>query len=286
MANRLPEMGFDMTATALHPPLPSGRPVATTIGFTNLLRSEWTKLRSVRSTYWTAGVAVLASVVLGVVICARTAYNIRHGEQGLDGFDATLVSLNGLYLAQVAIGILGVLTISSEYGTGLIRATLTAVPQRRAVLAAKGLVFAAATLVAGEIMSFTAFGIGQALFAPVHAGASLTQPGVLRATVGGGLYLTTVGLLGFGIGALVRHTAAALSAFFGVLFALTVVTDLLPTNWRNDVINYLPANAGSQIITVVHPARALAPWEGLGVLSLYALAAITAATILITRRDS
>jgi len=257
-----------------------------TIGFPNLLRSEWTKLRSVRSTYWTAGLAVLASVALGIVICARNAYNINHGQQSLDGFDPTLTSLNGIYIAQVAIGVLGVLTMSSEYGTGMIRATLTAVPQRRAVLAAKGLVFAAATFVAGEIMSFTAFGIGQVLLARAHAGASLSQPGVLRATVGGGLYLTVVGLLGYGIGALVRHTAGALSAFFGVLFALTVVTDLLPTTWRNQVINYLPANAGSQILTVIHPARALTPWAGLGVLCLYALAALAAATVLITRRDA
>lgn len=275
-----------MTATTVAESSASSRPAASTIGFTNLLHSEWTKLRSVRSTYWTAGLAVLASVALGVVICARTAYNINRGEQSLDGFDPTLTSLNGLYIAQVAIGVLGVLTISSEYGTGMIRATLTAVPQRHAVLAAKGLVFAATTLIAGEIMSFTAFAIGQRLLAGAHAGASLTEPGVLRATTGGGLYLTAVGLLGFGIGALVRHTAGALSAFFGVLFALTVVADLLPTNWRDDVINYLPANAGSQILTVIHSPRALTPWEGLGVLCLYALAAITAATILISRRDA
>jgi ABC-type transport system involved in multi-copper enzyme maturation permease subunit len=275
-----------MTTATLSTAAASRRRASTTIGFANLLRSEWTKLRSVRSTYWTAGLAVLASVALGIVICARTAYNINRGEQSLAGFDPTLTSLNGLYIAQVAVGVLGVLTISSEYGTGMIRATLTAVPQRRAVLAAKGLVFAAATLIAGGIMSFTAFGIGQAFLARAHAGASLTQSGVLRATIGGGLYLTAVGLLGFGIGALVRHTAGALSTFFGVLFALTALTDLLPTTWRNDVINYLPANAGSQILTVLHSPRALAPWAGLGVLCLYALAAISAATILITRRDS
>jgi ABC-type transport system involved in multi-copper enzyme maturation permease subunit len=275
-----------MTSATLGTAVATRQPTPSTIGFANLLRSEWTKLRTVRSTYWTAAIAVLASVALGIVICARTAYNIRRGDQSLAGFDPTLTSLNGLYIAQVAIGALGVLTISSEYGTGMIRATLTAVPQRRAVLAAKGLVFAGVTLIAGEIMSFTAFGIGQALLARAHAGASLSEPGVLRATIGGGLYLTAVGLLGFGIGALIRHTAGALSAFFGVLFALTVVTDLLPTSWRNDVINYLPANAGSQILTVLHSPRALTPWEGLGVLSLYAVAAISAATILITRRDT
>ncbi len=252
----------------------------------NLLQSEWTKLRSVRSTYWTAAVAVLASIGLGIVICARTAYNINHGQQDPRGLDATLTSLNGLYIAQVAVGILGVLTISSEFGTGMIRATLCAVPQRRTMLAAKGVVFALATLVGGEILSFTAFGIGQALLASAHVGVSLRDPGVLRATIGGGLYLTAVGLLGFGIGALIRHTAGGLSTFFAVLFALTAITDLLPSNWRNVVINYLPANAGNQIFNVLRPQGALAPWAGLGVLCLYALTAIIAATVLIERRDA
>ena len=252
----------------------------------NLLHSEWTKLRSIRSTYWTAAVAVLASIGLGIVICARTAYDIRHGHQDPEGLDATLTSLNGLYIAQVAVGILGVLTIGSEYGTGMIRATLCAVPQRRTMLAAKGAVFALATLVGGEILSFTAFGIGQALLASAHVGVSLHDPGVLRATIGGGLYLTAVGLLGFGIGALVRHPAGGLSAFFAVLFALTAITDLLPTNWRNVVINYLPANAGNQIFNVLRPHGALAPWAGLGVLCIYALAAIIPAALLIERRDA
>ena len=262
------------------------QPQPQTIGFGNVLHSEWTKLRTVRSTYWTAGIAALASIALGALICARTAYNIKHGRQSLDGFDATLASLDGLYIAQVAIGALGVLTISSEYGTGMIRATLATVPQRRAMLAAKLLVFAVATFVAGEVMSFAAFGIGQQLLGSAHAGVSLSDPAALRATIGGGLYLTAVGLLGFGMGALVRNTAGALSAFFGTLFALTVVDDLLPTNLRNDVIPYLPANAGSQIITVVHTAGSLSPWAGLGVLTLYGAAATVAATVLITRRDA
>jgi ABC-2 type transport system permease protein len=262
------------------------RPQPATIGFANVLRSEWTKLRTVRSTYITATIAVLASIALSVIICARTAYNIKHGHQSLDGLDPTLTSLDGLYIAQVALGALGVLTISSEYGTGMIRATLAAVPQRKVMLAAKGLVFAAALLIAGEIMSFSAFGIGQALLSPAHAGVSLAQSGALRAAVGGGLYLTAVGLLGFGLGALVRHTAGALSAFFGTLFALPALIDLLPTNLRNDIINYLPANAGSQIMTVIPNKGALPPWEGLGVLTLYAFAALSAAALLIGRRDA
>jgi ABC-type transport system involved in multi-copper enzyme maturation permease subunit len=259
--------------------------VADTIGFANVLRSELTKLRSVRSTWWTTAAAALATVAVCVIICVQWRNNLISGKDSLDGFDATLTSLNGLYLAQVAVGTLGVLVMSSEYGTGMIRATMAAVPQRRTVLAAKGLVFAGCTFVAAEILSFAGFAIGQAILSGAHASASLGDPGVLRATVGGGLYLTAVGLLGFGLGALVRHTAGALSAFFGVLFASTALVDLLPTTWRNEIIDYLPANAGSQILTTVPTDSALGPWAGLVVLTAYGAAAVLTAALLITRRD-
>jgi ABC-2 type transport system permease protein len=254
------------------------------MNFADVLRSEWTKLRSVRSTYWTMFFAVAVTIGVAVIVGVKWAQDIRHSPGTT--IDATTISLNGIFLAQVAVGTLGVMVISSEYGTGMIRATFGAVPQRRAVLAAKGLVFGVVTLVLGELLSFAAFGIGQAILSGAHAGVSLGQPEVLRAVVGGGLYLAAVGLLGFGIGALVRHTAGALSAFFGILFALTALADLLPTSWRNDVMPYMPANAGTQIFAVQRVHDALAPWTGLGVLCLYAVAAITAATVLVTRRDA
>ncbi len=203
---------------------------ASTIGFGNLMHSEWTKLRSVRSTYWTVIAAALSTVALAVVICIRFRQLIgQDGPGKLDGFDPTLTSLNGIYLAQIAIGTLGVLVITSEYATGMIRATFSAVPQRRAVLAAKAFVFAGATFVLGEVISFAAFGIGQAIlsgahpdftkgsigadgssvdlardFPGLHTSASLADPGVFRAVFGAGLYLAAVGLLGFGLGAMIR----------------------------------------------------------------------------------
>jgi ABC-type transport system involved in multi-copper enzyme maturation permease subunit len=259
----------------------------TTIGFGNVLRSEWTKMRSVRSTYWTLIAAVLSTVALGAVICARWAQIANtKGSGELDGFDATLTSLNGIYLAQIAIGTLGVLVISSEYGTGMIRATFSAVPQRRALLAAKGIVFAAVVLLLGEVMSFAAFGIGQALLSGSHAGVSLGQPGVLQAVAGAGLYLAAVGLLGFGLGTTIRHTAGALSAFFGLLFGASAIVALLPTSWREAVLPYMPANAGSQIFTIVRSHGALGPWTGLGVFCLYVVAAVGAGFVLVTARDA
>ena len=273
---------------------PAAQSPAPTIGFSNLLLSEWTKLRSVRSTYWTTILAVLFTVGLGAVVCVRYAQLIADDGPGkLDGFEPTLTSLSGIYLAQLAIGTLGVLVISSEYGTGMIRATFAAVPQRRAVLGAKAIVFGACTLVIAEVMSFAAFGIGQAILSTAHphvsgiqASASLSQPEVLRAVVGAGLYLTVVGLLGFGLGAAIRHTAGALPAFFGVLFGLSAIVDLLPTSWRDNIMPYLPANAGSQAFTIEQSHGALPPWAGLGVLCLYAVAAIAIGLMLIDRRDA
>lgn len=255
----------------------------TTIGFDNVLRSEWTKLRSVRSTYLSTGLVVLMMIGLGTFLGARWAH-----ESGAlpDNFDPTNVTLSGVYLAQIVVGALGVLAISSEYTTGAIRATFAAVPQRRAVLAAKALVVAAATFVVGEVLSFVSFGIGQALLSSKQAGVSLGDPGVLRAVFGAGLYLTAVVLLGFGLGAAIRHTAGALCAFFGLLFAPNVIIELLPTSWRNAIIDYLPANSGSQIFTIVKVKGSLAPWAGLGVFCLYAAAALLIALLLVNRRDA
>lgn len=262
--------------------LPAAEP---TLGFSNVLRSELTKLRSVRSTYWTGLLAALSILAIGIIICAEWVHDI-HRHPGDKTIDAVLTSLNGIYLAQIAVGTLGVLLISSEYGTGMIRATFAAVPQRRAVLLAKIVVFGGCTLVAGEVLSFVTFGIGQAILHNANAGVSITDPGALRAVIGGGLYLTAVGLLGFGLGALIRHTAGGLSALFGLLFATTAMVDLLPTTWRNATIKYMPLNSGSQIFTTAPTHDSLSPWTGLGVFCLYGVAALAASLVLVSRRDA
>ncbi|MGH3416129.1 MAG: ABC transporter permease, partial [Actinocrinis sp.] len=202
---------------------------AATVGFGNLLVSEWTKLRTVRSTYLTALFAAFGAVAVAVAICVRYAQEYSTMSPDDRQGDLTNFSLSGLYLAQVALGALGVLVISGEYGTGMIRATLAAVPQRRLVLAAKGLVLTGATVLLGEAVSFAAFGLGQAILSGKHLGVSLADPGALRAVAGAGLYLAATALLGFGLGALIRHSAGALSALFGLLYATTALTDALPT---------------------------------------------------------
>jgi hypothetical protein len=260
-------------------------PSAPAIGLANVMRSEWTKLTSVRSTLYVSVIALLGTIVIGIIFCARWVAEFHAGQQSRLGFDAALTSLTGLYLAQIAVGALGVLTISSEYSTGMIRASLSAVPQQRVLLAVKGAVFAAAVFAGGELISFATFGIGQAILHGAGAGLSLADGPGLRAAFGGGLYLTAVGLLGYAFGALLRNSAGALSAFFGLLFASTAMIDLLPTRWRNDLIPYMPANASSQIITTVPGHGALSPWAGLGVFCCYVVAVMIAAFVLTGRRD-
>ena len=264
---------------------PAPAPARATVGFGNVARSELTKLRTLRSTYLCVGFIVLAMVGLAWLEGARWHQILVDGSKGeRPDFDATLEILNGVYLAQLVVGTLAVLAITSEYATGMIHATFSAVPQRRVVLAAKAVVVAGTTLVLGEVLAFVSFLLGQVLLGKY--GVSLADPGVLRAVTGAGLYLTAVSLLGLGIGATIRHTAGAVSAFFGVLFAPTLLSELLPTDWRNDIINWLPANAGSQIFTVIHPYGALRPWAGLGVFCVYGVVAMAAAWVVVTARDA
>jgi hypothetical protein len=253
------------------------------VGFGNVIRSEWTKVRSLRSSYVCAGLVTLAMLGLAIALGARWAH--QHGPVP-DWFDAVNTSLSGTYLALVVVGTFGVMAISSEHTTGMIRATFAAVPQRRAVLAAKVIVVAVPTLVIGELLSFGSFAIGQALLAHKGVGVSLGDAAALRSAFGAGLFLALAALLGLGIGAIIRHTAGAISVFFAVVFAINPIVDLLPTSWRNDIINYLPVNAGTQIFTTVNVKGSLAPWNGLAVFALYAAAALLTGFLLIDIRDA
>ncbi len=256
--------------------------------FPNVLRSEFTKLRSVRSTYWTLFAAVLFTIGLAAIGAIFASGNYAHfNVREKADFNPTRLSLVGVNLAQIAIGVLGVLVITSEYATGMIRATLGAVPQRRTVLAAKAIVFAATALVIGTVASFVAYFVGQAILSGQHLQSSIGDPEVLRAVFGGGLYLAAIGLLGLGLGAIIRVSAGAISALFGILFVLPIISTVaLPQSWQDTINPYLPGDAGRQIFAVQHSATSLAPWAGFGVFCLYAAVALAAAAVLINRRDA
>lgn len=259
-------------------------PAAALVEFAAVMHAEWTKLRTVRSTYWTAVFTALAVIGVAAGSCAQWAGTIGQNRARIGDLEPITASLTGVYLGQLVIGTLGVLVITAEYGSGMITATLTAVPRRRTVLAAKALTFTGATLVLGQAVSFAAFGLGQAILSAQNAGVSLSHPGALRSTAGGGLYLAAVGLLGYGIGAAIRHTAGALATLFGLLFLPSALADLLPPS-KHFVIEYMPANSGSQVFTADPHPPALAPWTGLGVFCLYVLVTLLVAVVLTERRD-
>ncbi len=275
-----------MAASTVQAARPAALPEAAgQAGLRGTLASELTKIRSTRSTWWT----LLALIVVTVGFGALASFGATRGGGNGPGFDATMRSLGGLYLGQLIIAVLGALVITSEYSTGMIRTSLTAMPRRSTVFAAKALVFGLVALVVGLITSFISFFLGQAIMSSHHINASLGQPDVLRAVIGGALFLTACGLLAFGIGMMLRHTAGAITTAIGLLFVLTVLVQFLPGSWQDHVNKWIPALAGSQIWQVkpsIGGTPMFSAWGGFAVLAGYAVLALIGGLILFVRRDA
>jgi hypothetical protein len=253
----------------------------------HVMRSEWTKLRSVRSTVWSLFATFGITVGLGALF--SWAYVNRYNQQTLAdrlAFDPTSRSLSGLFLAQLAIGVLGVLVISSEYGTGLIRTTFTAVPQRRTVLAAKAVVFGAVSLIVSMLSVFVAFLVGQAILSAKNVGVSLGGTSVLRAVLGAGIYLTFIALLGLGIATILRRTAGAIAALVGLVLVFPLLAQALPSPWNHDIAKYLPSELGDALFSVQSSPNHLSPGVAFGFAALWLITVYAIATVLITRRDA
>lgn len=255
-------------------------------GFGGALRSELTKIQSVRSTYWALVTTILVTVLVGAFVCAFML-GASSGPRS-SSYDPTYLSLVGLILGQLIIAPLGALTITSEYATGMIRTSLTAQPRRGTLFAAKATALTLVSLAAGLVAAFTSFLLGQAILSRRDLGAALGQPHVLRAVVGAGLYLCVSGLLAFGLGALLRHTAGAVTAAMAVLFMSVAMSTFLPDSWQASVGKWIPFNAGSQVwSTVSDPAaHMLSPWAGFAVFAGYAAIAIAAGLAVFLRRDA
>ena len=297
-----------MTTAAVDSPLddralPTGR-----YSLVDLARSEWIKLRSVRSTIWSFVIVVILGVGVGILATAETRANWAHSGHG--GFQPIRTSLIGVDVAQLVVGVLGVLVMTGEYGTGTIRATFSAAPRRPLVLAAKTGVFTLVALVFSEVVAFLSFFLGQAMLTSPAPHATLSSPGALRAVAGSGLYICVIGLVGLGLGVMVRHTAGAIGALVGVLLILPLVVSALPNSIINAVQRYEPLQIGKMMITVPpHFIRAtiegpngvvrhvvihgggggtftFSPWVGFGVLCGYAVALLVIGTVLLVRRDA
>jgi len=254
--------------------------------FGDVARSEWVKLTSVRSTWITLAVTVVLGVGVGTLISHLAGSRYLQDRITHSTWDPTAVSFRALTIAQLAIAVLGTLAVTSEYGTGMIRTSLTAVPRRGRLLAAKAAVFAVMALVVGEVTAFAAFLLGQAAIGSSAPHAALGQAAVLRAVVGAGLYLAVIGLLAVAVGTALRNTAAAISAMVALLFVLPGIVQALPASWSNVITEWWPTQAGSQVYAVHRDPHTLAAWSGFAVLVVFTALVFALARWVIATRDA
>jgi ABC-2 type transport system permease protein len=250
-----------------------------------VLVSEWIKMTSLRSTVFTLVAAVLAMIALAWLVGWATNSHWASMDPGeRAGFNAIDRSLAGVNLAQLAIGVLGVLSITGEYATGMIKATFSAVPRRLPVLWAKAALYAGVTFVLMLVSAVLAFVVGQH-FLGSH-GTTFAAPHAWRAIFGAAGYLTLIGVFAVALGFILRSTGGAIAALFGLLLVLPGVGLLLPASWQQHTLPYLPSNAGASMFGVHAMPTALSPGVGLLVLCLWAAVALAVAALMVKRRDA
>jgi ABC-type transport system involved in multi-copper enzyme maturation permease subunit len=250
--------------------------------------SEWTKLHSLRSSRWSLLVAGLLTVgfplLFATILSNRWSHlspRERAHRQPLD------VALSGVNVAQLAIGVLGVLLISGEYSTGMIRSTFVAVPKRLPVLWAKAIVYAAVTLALTVPAVLIGFFGSQAILRNHHIlELSFSHPGVARTVLGGAVYLTLVGVFALGLGAILRNTAGGIATFAAIMFVIPPLLNILPSDWNNAINPYLPSTAGNAIFSLTHGSDTLAPWPGFALFCGYTALSLAIAAVLLVRRDT
>jgi ABC-2 type transport system permease protein len=250
-------------------------------------RSEWTKLRSVRSTRWSL-LATLALIIgIGILACVVFESRWPHLSPGdRRHFHPLRANLAGVNFAQLSLGVLGVLVMTAEYSTGMIRSSFCAVPKRLPVLWGKALVFGAVAFAISLPAIFIVFFAGQGILSGQHINIGISHPGVLRALFGAALYLTVMGLFGLGLGSIIRNTAGGIAALAGIVFVLPPIIDLLPSSVSNSIDPYLPSNAGGAVWTITPDPNTLAPWTGLALFAGYAVVSLALAAVLLRRRDT
>jgi ABC-type transport system involved in multi-copper enzyme maturation permease subunit len=264
-------------------------PAARRPGFAGTLRSEFTKIRSVRSTYFTLIAFFVAGVAFSIAATAGNAANWSHTD--IAAFDATATSLNGtIYLGELIIVVIGAMVITSEYGTRMMATSLTAMPRRGVLYGAKAAVLTAVTAVIALITSFASFFTGQAILGPGHEGASITSPGALRAVLLSTVFVTCCALLAFGLGAAIRHTAGAITTLFGAVFLIPALAHALPNSWFFEIARWLPGGDALAPITATKPLPGpnylYGPYGQVAVFAGYAVIAMAVGALLFRRRDA
>ncbi|MEX1080282.1 MAG: ABC transporter permease subunit [Homoserinimonas sp.] len=266
------------------------------VTFPRVVRSEWIKFRTVRSPWWSVGIAVAFTIAFALVLAAGFTAEAAESAGGTELADdlgvtgggigmGAAFSTMGIQLSQIAIIALGVLTMTGEYSTGMIRSSLVAVPRRLPVLLGKAISVGIVGLVAGATASFGAFFSTMPILAGTVLQSSL-NPEVIRMLAGGGLYLAGIGVLSLALGAIIRSAAGAMGAAFGLLFLVPSLAMLLPGDLPQRLVPFFPAEAGQRLMLEVSADAALGPWAGLAVLLTWALGSLAIAAVLLHRKDA
>jgi ABC-2 type transport system permease protein len=255
-----------------------------------MLRSEWTKLRSVRSTPWS--LVAMAGISLGLMSLIAWAVMRRWDrfepdeKADLLRNPLEIVLARPIFVSQLVVAVLGVMVISAEYTTGMIRSTLQSQPRRLTVLTVKVAVFAVLMLVVGEMLSFAAFFVGRQVISG-HIAVQLSDPGVTRSVIGAGLYLAMLGLFALAFGTIIRHTAGAITAVLGLVLVVSNLTALLPDSWGHHINAWMPTNAGQLIDQPnLEPGHLLTQWQGFAVFAGWTALFLAVAAVLFVKRDA
>jgi ABC-2 type transport system permease protein len=270
-----------ITAPAATRRTPAAAPQRWRAGLPQTMRAEWTKLMSLRSTWWTL---LITAVGTYLVTYLATHGALHHSKSWYQDFDPTNVSMAGMSVGSLALGVLGILAVSGEYGSGTIRASLSAMPRRGTLISAKIVVVGLLTLLVGEALSFTAFLEGQAVLKGGAPTATLGQPGVLRAVALSGVFLALFALLGLGLGVVIRHTAGAIALFAGVTFLIPILFNSISHNIARFAPELIFAN--SVTTTVDQHTNALSVTMGVVCMVAYCAAALGFGAVLLNRRDA
>ncbi|MEW2418825.1 ABC transporter permease subunit [Streptomyces sp. NPDC046866] len=254
------------------------------MSFPAVLRSEWTKIRTVASTGWTLGTALAVTVAMGAALCAAvnaTFEDMPAAQQA--AFDSTQMSFAGMMLGQLAVLVFGAMVVGSEYGSGMIRTSLAAVPRRGSLLLGKVVVATALALAVGLATAFLSFFTGQALLG--DHGIGLGEENVLRAVVGAGLYMALLALFSIGVSMMLRNSAASICILIAFVLIVPIVLGVIDATRK--IAYYLPSQSGSAIMQTMSDGDApYGPWGGFGIMVLWALAAVLGGYLVLKRRDA
>ncbi len=253
----------------------------------HVLKSEWTKFWSVRSTAWTLLIVVVSTLGFSVLASWASSSNLdKMSAIDRAQLDVVYTAFAGIAFGQLAMAVLGVLIVTTEYSTGGIKPTLIAVPNRLRVLLAKAIILAVVSFVVGLIVAFPAFFLSMTFWNSHHLEKSIGDPGVLRAVIGAALYLLASAMFGFAIGTLLRHTAGAITVTVALLFVAPPLMGLLPGKWGDTIQKYFTSNAGSRISSIVPIPNNVSPWVGYLTITIWWLVPLLFGAWLLQRRDA